>query len=121
MNYNVQLCNRIIKTFFNSLIKSLKVMQTSATTNQLNLIEGQFTVPEAKEILVDIFMNNIKFYKLKNFSSQIRIDKDDEFAQNQILILKNELQKFESIAHEARILNKKLIIKSEIYISLSHD
>lgn len=92
-------------------------MQTSTTPNQLNLIEGQFTATEAKEILVDVFINYINFYKLKNFSSQIRFDQDDDFAQNRILILRNELEKFESIVSEAKLLNKKLIIKSEIFIS----
>lgn len=96
-------------------------MQTTTTANQLNLIEGQFTAPEAKEILVDVFMNHINFYKLKNFSSQIRFDEDDDFAQNRIYILRNELEKFESITNEARLLNKKLIIKSEIYISHGDD
>ncbi len=96
-------------------------MQTTTTANQLNLIECQFTAPEAKEILIEVFMNYINFYKLKNFSSQIRFDQDDDFAQNRIYILRNELEKFESIVGEAKLLNKKLKIKSEIIISFGDD
>jgi hypothetical protein len=94
-------------------------MQT--TTNQLNFIEGQFTAEEAKEILINIFTTKIKFHELKNFSSQIRNGHGDDFAQKRILFLNEELKKIQTIIEEANTLNKKLIIKSEIYISLEDE
>lgn len=96
-------------------------MQTLKKTNQLNLIEGQFSADEAKEILTTIFVTKIKFHELKNFSSQIRTGELDEFAQNRILFLNEELKKIENIVNEAKTLNKKLVIKSDILLLLSDD
>lgn len=96
-------------------------MQTLKETNQLNLIEGQFSADEAKEILTTIFVTKIEFHELKNFSSQIRTSELDEFAQNRILFLNEELKRIENIVNEAKTLNKKLVIKSDILLSLSDD
>ena len=93
-------------------------MQTTITTNQLDLINGQFTADEAKEILTTIFVTKIKFHELKNFSSQIRTGKSNTFTQERILFLSEELKKIELIVNEAKTLNKKLILKSEINVSL---
>ena len=96
-------------------------MQTPKTTNQLNLIKGQFTADEAKEILTNIFVAKIKFHELKNFSTQIRTGNSDTFSQERIVFLSEELKKIELIVNEAKSLNKKLILKSEIMVSLSDE
>lgn len=93
----------------------------ATTTNQLNFIEGQFTAEEANEILTTIFTTKIKFHELKNFSSQIRNGQANDFAQKRILFLNEELKKIQAIVDEANTLNKKLIIKSDIHISLEDE
>ncbi len=85
----------------------------------LTLIEGKFLNEEASEILTNIFMTKIRFHEAKNFSSQIRFGKDDAIAQERIPHLKEEFKKLQEILSVAKAENKKLVISSEINISLS--
>jgi hemerythrin superfamily protein len=85
---------------------------------KLKLIEGEFSFNEAKEILTSMFNSKINFHNIQNWSSQERYGKDDETAQMKIPLLKNEIEKLEEIILEAKANNKKLIINSEINISL---
>ena len=88
---------------------------------KLTLIEGDFIFDEAKEILVSIFSSKINFHNIKNWSSQERFGKDDEIAQKRIPALRNEMKKLEEILLEAKAQNKKLMITSQINISLLED
>ena len=85
----------------------------------LTLIEGNFLNEEASEILTNIFMTKIRFHEAKNFSSRERLGKDDEIAMERIPALKKELKKLQEILSEAKANNRKLVISSEINISLS--
>lgn len=85
---------------------------------KLTFIEGDFTYDEAKEILTNIFSSKINFHTMKNWSSQERFGKDDEIAQKRIPALKNEMKKIEGILSEAKAKNKKLVVSSDIKISL---
>ena len=38
-------------------------------TENLNLIEGNFSIEEAKEILMNIFLTKIHFHEMKNFEN----------------------------------------------------
>lgn len=88
---------------------------------KLTFIEGDFTYDEAKEILINIFSSKINFHTIKNWSSQERFGKDDEIAQKRIPALKNEMKKIEGILSEAKAKNKKLLVSSDIKISLLED
>ena len=88
---------------------------------KLKLIEGEFSFNEAKEILTSMFNSKINFHNIQNWSSQERYGKDDETAQMKIPLLKNEIEKLEEIILEAKANNKKLVISSEIIISLKED
>ena len=88
------------------------------SNKKLQLIEGEFSFNEAKEILTSMFISKINFHNIQNWSSQERYGKDDETAQKKIPLLKNEIEKLEEIILEAKANNKKLIINSEINISL---
>ena len=85
---------------------------------KLKLIEGEFSFNEAREILTSMFNSKINFHNIQNWSSQERYGKDDETAQKKIPLLKNEIEKLEEIILEAKANNKKLVINSEIIISL---
>jgi hypothetical protein len=88
---------------------------------KLTLIEGEFTFNEAKEILTTMFSSKINFHNLQNWSSQERFGKEDEIAQKRIPTLRNEMIKLEEILSEAKAKNKKLVVSSEIKISLLED
>ena len=85
---------------------------------KLKLIEGEFSFNEARGILTSMFNSKINFHNIQNWSSQERYGKDDETAQKKIPLLKNEIEKLEEIILEAKANNKKLVINSEIIISL---
>lgn len=88
------------------------------TIEKLTLIEGDFSLNEAKEILTSMFNSKINFHNIQNWSSQERFGKDDETAQKKIPLLRNEIKKLEEIISEAKANNKRLVINSEITISL---
>lgn len=88
---------------------------------KLKLIEGEFFVDEAKEILMSMFFSKINFHNLQNWSSQERFGKDDAIAQKRIPELRNDIKKLEEILLEAKAKNKKLVVSSEINISLLED
>jgi hypothetical protein len=88
---------------------------------KLNLIEGNFSKEEAREILMSVFSSKINFHRLKNFSSQERYGKQDETAQKRLPELKKEIEKVLQIVSEAKSTNKRLLITSEIVIQLSDD
>jgi hypothetical protein len=88
---------------------------------KLKLIEGDFSCNEAKEILTSMFNSKINFHNIQNWSSQERFGKDDETAQKKIPLLRNEIKKLEEIISEAKANNKRLVINSEITISLKHN
>ncbi|TRX22239.1 hypothetical protein FNW25_03950 [Flavobacterium franklandianum] len=90
-------------------------------TEKLTLIEGDFSFDEAKEILTSMFSSKINFHNIQNWSSQERFGKDDEIAQKRIPALRNEMKKLEEILSEAKAQNKKLVVSSEINISLLED
>jgi hypothetical protein len=87
----------------------------------LTIIKGTFECDEAKDILYNIFSSKINFHQLKNFSSLERFGKNDEVAQKRIPELKMELEKLQDIFNEAKALNKRLVVNSEIKISLADD
>lgn len=87
-------------------------------TEKLTLIDGSFTHEEAKEILVNIYSSKINFHTMKNWSSQERFGKDDEIAKKRIPALRKEIKKLDSILTKAKAKNKKLVVSSEINISI---
>lgn len=88
---------------------------------KLILIEGDFFFDEAKEILMSMFSSKINYHNIQNWSSQERFGKDDEIAQKRIPALRNEMKKLEEILLEAKAKNKKLVVTSQINISLLED
>ena len=59
------------------------------SSNDFNLIEGAFTIAEAKEILMTLFSDKIKFHSLKDFSHTERYGAPDPHAQVRIPELKS--------------------------------
>ena len=100
---------------------SPKIQNKMNKLEQLNLIEGNFSDEEAKEILMGIFLAKINFHEKKIFSSQIRFGKVDEIAINRIPKLKKETEKMLQIISEAKLNNKRLLITSQINISVVED
>jgi hypothetical protein len=84
-----------------------------------SLINGIFKAEEAREVLLNLYKQKINFHQLKNFSSQLRFDKDDVISLNRIKALKKNLAEIEVLLTEAKENNFHLTISSEVKISLS--
>ena len=91
------------------------------SNKKLQLIEGEFSFNEAKEILTSMFNSKINFHNIQNWSSQERFGKKDVIAEERIPALKSEIKRLEEILTEAKNNNKKLVVHSEIYISLQEN
>jgi hypothetical protein len=90
-----------------------------SNNEKLILIDGVFEHNDAKEILFNVFTSKIQFHELKNFSTTERSGKSDEIAVKRIPELKQNIQSVNEWIEEAKKLNKKLIISSEISISFA--
>jgi hemerythrin superfamily protein len=91
------------------------------TTETLTLINDRFTNEEAKDVLLHLFNSPINFYNIKNWSSQERYRKDDAVSQERIPALKKEIEKLQEILKQSKSQNKKLLVSTEITISLADD
>ncbi|MGM9509422.1 hypothetical protein ACS5NO_16920 [Larkinella sp. GY13] len=87
----------------------------------LSLIEGNFSVEEAWEILMALYSAKINFHRMRDFSSRERFGRPDEAAQKRIPELQKEKEKVSQIVSEAKSKNKRLIITSGIELCLSDD
>lgn len=87
-------------------------------TETLKLIDGQFVNDDAGEILMNLFTTKINFYNLKNLSTYVRFGCDDETAQERITNLRAEIEKLQSLLAAAKATNKKIVINSQVNISL---
>lgn len=85
----------------------------------LTLIEGQFSIEEAREVLMNIFTDKVNFHKLKNLSSIERMGYEDPVAEKRIPELKKEIERLQVILDEAQKHNFNLSIHSEISIVLT--
>jgi hypothetical protein len=88
-------------------------------TNDLKLIDGQFSPDEAREILMSVFIGKIDFHENKNFSSEERFGKVDLTALKRIPELQRSMDIISRIIDEAKENNETLQITTDIQISLS--
>jgi hypothetical protein len=87
-------------------------------TEKITLINDSLTNEEAKDLLIHLFKSPINFYNIKNWSSQERYKKDDEISQQRIPALINEMEKIQAIILKSKKEKKKIVVSSEINISL---
>ena len=61
------------------------------TSKNITLIDGQFSVEEAKEILLNVFSSKLQFHQMKNFSNYERFGTKDENGHRRIDELKESI------------------------------
>lgn len=89
------------------------------TTENIILINGNFSPTEAKELLMNLFINKINFHQNKNFSSLERYGKEDETATRRIPELKESVEAISRIVNEATTQNLNIVITSTVNIHFS--
>lgn len=67
---------------------------------KFNLLNGVFTGTEAKEILVTLFSDKIRFHSLNNFSHEERFGEPDPHARERIPVLRKTLEQVLSLLGE---------------------
>lgn len=89
------------------------------TTEKIILIDGNFSPTEAKELLMNLFINKINFHEKKNFSSHERYRKEDETSIRRIPELKKSLETISQIISEERMQNWNIVVSSTVNIQFS--
>lgn len=84
----------------------------------IELIKGSFSPDEAKEILLQMLNNKMKFHKLKNWSSQERFGKPDAFSEERLKSLEESRKKVEKLLSESTGGERTIIINSTIEINI---
>jgi dihydroorotase len=86
---------------------------------EFKLIDGTFSQTEAMEILDNVFSSKIQFHKMKNFSSQIRFGKDDDFSKDRIVELNKIIEAITQLIKDPKIGNRKIKVTSVVNISFA--
>jgi dihydroorotase len=90
-------------------------------TEKITLINGVYKQEDAKEILMTVFNEKVKFHELKQFSMKVCFGKEDEAINNRVLELKESMNKIEAIILAAKAENKFIKIQAEVNISFCDD
>lgn len=86
-----------------------------------DLINGQFTPEDARELLTDLFSRKTNFHEIKNFSATERFGKDDPFHVNRVAALTNSMQQLSELFREIEGTDKKLVIRSVVSITVTEN
>ncbi|WP_051286106.1 hypothetical protein [Salinimicrobium terrae] len=83
----------------------------------LKLIDNKFTPEEAKEVLLTLINDKIKFHSTKNFSSEIRTGLSQEHSRQRIKELEEAKKEIIALIRKAEDVNILLDVESSIHIS----
>ncbi|XLS29051.1 hypothetical protein ACJD0Z_17860 [Flavobacteriaceae bacterium M23B6Z8] len=84
--------------------------------NNFQLIEGQFTPAEAKEILLNLFGHKIQFHNLKCFANEEITGKKDKHSETRVKELNAMRDELIDLIDNSQKNNKKMVINSVIEI-----
>ncbi|WP_264530595.1 hypothetical protein [Flavobacterium sp. N502540] len=87
-------------------------------TQKIQLIKGDFTNEEAKEILLNLINAKINFHNLKNFSDDERSGKQDEISLKRITELTESQEVISEIINHATRENLKIKVESDIFLTV---
>jgi hypothetical protein len=84
------------------------------------LIEGDFSIEEAKKMLMSLISSKINFHNLNSFSDYVRFNRDPKKLENRIAELTATREEILKLMEEAERQGMKLNIKSNITIELKY-
>lgn len=87
------------------------------STEKVQLIEGNFTPAEAKELLLNLIGSKIQFHTSKNFSTEICTGQPDRKSVEKIVSLRKTRERVAELLENARSKNLTVEIESSITIS----
>jgi hypothetical protein len=86
-------------------------------TQHLKLIDGKFTPPEARRVILDLIGSKINFHAVEAFSIRERFNGDVSYSEKRIKELKEARTSLEAIINHA--LSKGLILKVKSLIEIT--
>lgn len=111
---------------FLNFVKKIKTMKKTILQKEekstleinLNLISGDFTPEDAKEILNELITEKINFHERKSLSSQIRFGYKDEATTKRVVELKSLREYVNEKIKEAQYQQKNVRIISDLQLEL---
>ena len=91
---------------------------TQMTTGTFELVRGNFSPQEARELVNDLFSKKINFNELKIFSEEIRYGHKDQHLKQRVMELKQSREQANLLIAEAEQEGKTLRIDSSISLDL---
>ena len=88
------------------------------TKVDLELINGNFSPDEAKEVLMNIFASKIQFHELKNLRAIVTSENEDQSSLLRVQQLKKTIEEFNIFFKEATENSLELSIKCHIEVAL---
>ncbi len=92
-------------------------MENKPKMLEINLINNQFELEEAKNLLMQLIQDKINFHVSKNFSHQERFGKDDDLSKTRIDELKIEKENLKAQFEKASSDYSKIEINTTIFLS----
>ncbi len=84
-----------------------------------DLVKGEYSPEEAKDILNHLIAKKINFHKVKTFSHDIRYGKRDEASEQRIVELKRSKKEILALIAHAEETGKNVRIHANILIDLA--
>jgi hypothetical protein len=86
---------------------------------QLELIKGEFSAADAKEILLQLFGDKIKYHQIRNLSSIERFGEEDVFSKKRLPELKKHVQKIHDLFEKGSYSNATIKIQATVQIEIT--
>jgi hypothetical protein len=85
---------------------------------KFKLIKGDFSIDEAKKMVMSLISSKINFHNLNSFSDYVRFNRDPKKVEKRIAELTTTREEILNLLEEAEKKGMKLNIKSTIAIEL---
>jgi radical SAM superfamily enzyme len=86
------------------------------TIENYQFITGTYNIEQANDMLKALYKSLINYHKIENLSTQVRYDTLNNEALEAIEKLKQEMQDIDQTINVARLIDKKIKIKSTIEV-----
>lgn len=91
----------------------------STITQELKLIAGTFTAPEARDILLHFLSKKISFHEMQNLRHFEKCGRSDEHSQCRLQELKETRKNLLGILEEAENIGSSLSIESKLDLKIT--
>ncbi len=93
-------------------------MEENTKHKNYRFIEGEFSLAEAKEILLSLFLDKIKFHEQKDFSYLEQMGKNHVKSKQRIVELHKDIQSIQDFMDVSNAQDMVVKINAEINITL---